>query len=161
METIRTGNELAHILNHLEQGDPMIIATEVLFACVIALALSIIFGFMLHREIPRSGFFLFFLTVLLFTIAGGLWGRRFGPVSLGVFWLPMVMAGLIGAVFLFYRAPKSLPHNRKETLELLDQVERNRKMRRATYLTMDLTFWIILVLLVMVILAYFIKEGIV
>lgn len=135
----------------------MVVATEVIFSLVIALTLSIIFGFILHREAPRTGFFLFYLLLFLFTLTGGLWGRQFGPVIQGAFWLPMVIVGFIGGVFLYYRAPRPPPHNRRETIEMLDRVEEQKKVEKLAFLTMDVLFWIILVLLLTAIIAYYIK----
>ena len=137
----------------------MIVATHVIFALVIALTLSIIFGIILHREEPRSGFFLFFLMIFLFTLAGGLWVKPFGPAILGVFWLPMITIGLFGALFLYYRAPRTPPHNREETIEMLERIKKSRQLEKITFLTIDLLFWIMLVLLGAAILLYFLKGG--
>lgn len=136
----------------------MIIATEVIFSLVIALTLSIILGLILHREVPRSGFFLFFLIIFLFTITGGLWGKSFGPASMGVFWLPMLLMGLIGGIYLYLRAPRPPPHNRRETIEMLDREQKRREVEKVAFFTMDVMSWIILAFLVMAIITYFIKE---
>ena len=137
----------------------MVIATEVIFSLVIALTLSIMFGFVLHREVPRKGFLFFFLIMFLFTLAGGLWGKPFGPVMLGVFWMPMLIVGLIGGIILYYRAPRPPPHNRRETIELLERTEERKKMEKMAYLAMDLLLSVIIALLIIAIIVYYIREG--
>lgn len=137
----------------------MVVETHFIFALVIALSLSCIFAFFLHRQMPRTGFFLFFLIIFLFTLVGGLWIKPFGPVGFGVFWLPMLLAGLLGAIFLYYRAPRPPPRNRTETIDLLEKERQRQEMERMTFLTIDLLFWIIFVLLTGAIVLYFIKEG--
>ncbi len=137
----------------------MVIATEVIFSLVIALMLSIIFGLVLHREVPRRGFLYFFLIMFLFTLAGGLWGKPFGPVMLGAFWVPMLLVGIIGGIILYYRAPRPPPHNREETIEMLDRIEARKQMEKMAFLTMDLLFWAIVILLLIAILAYYIRKG--
>lgn len=77
----------------------MIVATQVVFSLVIALTLSITFGLILHKEVPRSGFLIFFLMIFLFTLVGGLWFQPFGPAHWGGVWVPMVV-GLAGAPLL-------------------------------------------------------------
>ena len=136
----------------------MIMTTQLIFSLVIALTLSIIFGLILSRKESRSGFPLFFLLIFLFTLVGGLWVHPFGPVNLGVYWLPMVIVGLVGAVFLFYRAPRRPPHNRKETIEMLERMEKRKELEKITYLTMDLLFWVLLILLFSAIFFYFLKQ---
>ena len=136
----------------------MVVATQVIFSLVIALTLSFIFGIFLRKEVPRSGFFVFFLMIFLFSLVGGLWFQPLGPSSWGVFWVPMVIIGLAGSVFMYYRAPRPPPRNRKETIEMLEEIEKRKEMEKLTYLTMDMLFWVILILLLASILFYFIRQ---
>jgi len=136
----------------------MIVATQVVFSLVIALTLSIIFGLILHKEVPRSGFFIFFLMIFLFTLVGGLWFQPFGPAYWGVFWVPMVIVGLAGAVFFYYRAPRSPQHSRDETIEMLERIQQRKELEKITFLTMDTLFWCVLILLLSAIFFYFLKK---
>jgi hypothetical protein len=137
----------------------MVVATQVIFSLVIALTLSIIFGVFLQKEVPRTGFLFFFLIIFLFTLVGGLWFQPFGPAYWGIFWVPMVIVGLAGAVFLYYRAPRPpRPQSRRETIEMLREMEQRKKMEKMTYLSMDMLFWFVLILLISAIALYFLKE---
>lgn len=134
----------------------MVVATEIIFALIVALLLSVIIGIALRREGPRTGFFLLFMTIFLITLAGGLWLSPAGPYTRGVYWLPFIIVGGLGSYILYLRAPRKPPHNREETLETLDRVAEAKQLEKLTYMTFDLFFWIILILLlVIIIVRYF------
>ena len=117
----------------------MIIATEVIFALIIALSISII---ALRREGPRTGFFMLFVTIFLITLAGGLWLVPAGPYTRGLFWLPFIVVGALGSYILYLKAPRKPPQCREETLETLDRIAKSKQLEKLTYLTFDLFFWI-------------------
>ena len=133
----------------------MIIATEVIFALIIALSISIIMGIALRREGPRTGFFMLFVTIFLITLAGGLWLVPAGPYTRGLFWLPFIVVGALGSYILYLKAPRKPPQCREETLETLDRIAKSKQLEKLTYLTFDLFFWIFFALLLAVILIKF------
>jgi hypothetical protein len=130
----------------------MIVATEVIFALIIALSISIIVSMALRREGPRTGFFLMFVTIFLITLAGGLWLAPAGPYTRGLFWLPFLVVGGLGSYILYLKAPRRPPHSREETIETLDRIAESKQLEKLTYLTFDLLFWIIIIFLLGVIL---------
>ena len=78
---------------------------DFLVAFVFALVLTWIFGAAVGTTGPWSGFWVFFLTVLLFSWAIGLWVRPLGPALWGVYWLPYVVFGLFLALLIAAAAP--------------------------------------------------------
>jgi hypothetical protein len=100
----------------------MIKATEIIFALIISLSISIIISMILRREGPRTGFFLLFVTVFLITLAGGLWLSPAGPYTRGLYWLPFIVVGGLGSYILYLRAPRKPPHNREETIKTLKAI---------------------------------------
>jgi hypothetical protein len=86
-----------------------------------------------------------FTVIFLATWAGGLWTRPIGPAFRGVYWLPFVLVGLLCALFLFttkHRKPP--PHNRPETIELLERIEEERELEKITYFSVTVLFWVLL-----------------
>jgi len=138
----------------------MIIATEVVFALIIAITISIVISVALRRGGPRSGFFLLFVTIFLITLAGGLWLSPRGPFGRGIFWLPYIVVGGLGSYILYLRAPRKPPHDRKETLETLDRIAESKQLEKLAYLSFDLFFWIILIFLLAVILIHYASRDI-
>lgn len=134
----------------------VIVPTEIIFALIIAFAVSIIIGIVLRREGPRTGFFLLFVTIFLITLAGGLWLSPAGPYTRGVYWLPFVVVGGLGSYILYLKAPRKPPQGRKETLETLDRIAESKQLEKLTYMSFDLFFWIMLVFLLAVILFHYI-----
>jgi len=136
----------------------VVVATEIIFALIVALSISIVTGIALRREGPRTGFFLLFMTIFLITLAGGLWLSPVGPYTRGVYWLPFVVVGGLGSYILYLKAPRKPPHNRKETLETLDRIAESKQLEKLTYLTLDLFFWILLFSLLAVIVFHYFKK---
>jgi len=136
----------------------VIVATEIIFALIIALTISIIITMALRREGPRTGFFLLFVTIFLITLAGGLWLSPAGPYTRGVYWLPFIVVGALGSYILYLKAPRKPPHSREETLETLDRLEEAKQLEKLTYLTFDLFFWVILIFLLAVILLHYFRK---
>jgi hypothetical protein len=95
----------------------------------------------------RTGFSLVLLILFLATWAGGVWAKPFGPSLWGVSWLPFILAGLMIVLILVVSAPKQPPKDRYETIEMLDRIEREKKLDHFTYLSLSLFFWILLLVL--------------
>ena len=124
---------------------------EFFVALFIAILVSVVFSFALRRRIPRRGFFWFFLILLLATWAGGMWIGPLGPTFRGIYWLPFVLVAILVGFFLFAVAPRRAPTSRIETLEMLEEIGRERRLEKLTYISFGLFFWIALLTLITVI----------
>jgi hypothetical protein len=124
---------------------------EFFVALIVALLVSVLFGYALRRRIPRKGFFWFFLILLLATWAGGMWIGPFGPSFRGIFWLPFVLVAVVVGAFLAAIAPRRAPTGRIETLEMLEEIEQKRKLEKLTYISFGVFFWVALFALITVI----------
>lgn len=125
--------------------------TEFFVAVIVALLVSVFFGYALRRRIPRKGFFWFFLILLLATWAGGMWIGPFGPSFRGIFWLPFVLVAVLVGFLLAAIAPQRPPSSRIETLEMLEEIEQKRKLEKLTYISFGVFFWVALFALITVI----------
>ena len=125
---------------------------EFFVALIVALLVSVLFGYALRRRIPRKGFFWLFLILLLATWAGGMWIGPFGPSFRGIFWLPFVLVAVVVGAFLAAVAPRRAPTGRIETLEMLEEIEQKRKLQKLTYISFGVFFWVALFALITAIL---------
>lgn len=131
------------------------IALELLFSFIIALVLSSLLMLIWGREGKRTGFFWLFLTILLFSWAGGVWVRPFGPPLWGIYWFPFLSSGLIVALIFAIFAPQRPPKNRNETLKMLERIRHEKELKKATYFTLSSFFWgLLFVLIVAIIIRY-------
>lgn len=137
----------------------MVVATQFVFSLVIALSVSLILSLFMRRGGPRSGFFFFFLMLFLITLAGGLWIRPFGPNFHGVFWVPIMVIGLIAGLFLYQSAPRRSPRNRKEMIQTMKVEKERRQLEQLTYISLDIFFWVVAVLLIISIIYRYFVTG--
>ncbi len=124
---------------------------EFLIAFIFALLLSALFIKVLRKSGPRTGYFWFFLVILLATWAGGIWLSPFGPSIRGVYWLPFLLVGLAMSVVITALAPRRKPRNRDETLAMLDQIEEEKEFEKVAILSMNLFFRSVVALLIVAI----------
>jgi hypothetical protein len=129
---------------------------EVFVALLVALLVSVLFGLAMRRKMARKGFFWFFLIVFLATWAGGIWIGPLGPSFRGIYWLPYVLVAIVVGFFLAAVAPRRAPRGRIETLEMLEEIEQERKIEKLTYISFGLFFWIALFALITVIIVRYI-----
>jgi hypothetical protein len=96
----------------------------------------------------RTGLIWLFLTIFLITWAGGIWLKPFGPTFWGIQWLTFLLSGLVVVLFLIIAVPRKAPRGRHETIDMLERIEEEKALEKATFLTLSLFFWILLALLV-------------
>jgi hypothetical protein len=140
------------------------------FSLVIALLLSLLFAAIIRRRGPRSGFFWFFVLILMATWAGGIWARPLGPSLWGVNWLSFLIVGLIVALLVTLNALRDSPGkqyprverdaqlSRNQTQDLLEEVNRKKDSRQLTYVTLSIFFWLLLLMLIATILSRYLIE---
>ena len=133
----------------------MVIAAEFVTALVIAGTLSYLFARKIRRRGGRTGFFWFFLIIFMITWAGGAWLMPFGPQMMGIHWLPFILVGLAGAIGVSLLAERRYPRNRHETIDMLDAIEEGRELEKMTFLSLNILFWAVLVVLLAAILLHY------
>jgi hypothetical protein len=114
-----------------------------IFSLIIGGAVTLLYFLATRKAGRRRGLFWVFLLIFLATWAGGVWLQPFGPVLWGVHWLAFVLIGVIIALFLAVTGPGPGPRGRKETIEMLERIDKERKLERATYVALGLLFWIL------------------
>ncbi|MCF8061723.1 MAG: hypothetical protein K9M82_04325 [Deltaproteobacteria bacterium] len=128
---------------------------DFLAALSVALIVGGLFVLLTRRSGPVNGLLWLFLLILLATWAGGIWLRPFGPVVLGVHWFVFIVSGVVVVLLLsvsrVYRH-YSGPRGRHDTLDMLEEMEKDRARKRAAYLSLGVLFWFLLAVLVTVIL---------
>ncbi|MBD3427086.1 MAG: hypothetical protein GF409_07660 [Candidatus Omnitrophica bacterium] len=117
---------------------------DVLFALLIAIAVTAVFVVLLRKRGPWPSVWMFFAVIFLVSWAGSLWIVATGPVFYGIPWLTILIIGLITAVLLASVAPPQPPRTKAEVAEKAKQVE-------ATEEVFNFFFWILVILLVFVI----------
>ncbi len=78
---------------------------DFLLAFLIALVLTWFFTVAVGTTGPWSGFWVFFLLVLLFSWTMGLWVRPMGPALWGVYWMPYLVFGVLLALVIAAATP--------------------------------------------------------
>lgn len=117
---------------------------ELLIAVSISLILSALFVLATRRRGRRTGLLWLFLIIFLATWAGGVWLKPFGPTVWGIHLLAFLFAGLFVLSILAIAAPQRAPRRRRDTLDMLEGVARERELDQLTYFTLGAFFWILL-----------------
>ncbi len=131
------------------------VVPEFFVSLVMAVCLTCLYILLTRGDGRRTGLIWLFLILFLATWAGGIWIRPFGPTLWGVHWLTFVLAGLFIFLFFIITAPRKAPRGRRDTLDMLERIEREKEMEKAAYITLGIFFWILLfVLLIAIILHY-------
>jgi hypothetical protein len=126
---------------------------QVFIALVFALALAVICRMLFPLRVSRLGVHWFFVLLLLAAWAGGLWISPFGPTFRGVSWAPILMAGLVAGILLVLFSRPCAPTGRQETLQMLENVQREKELRTVEYLSARLFLWLVLLVLIIAIFA--------
>jgi len=133
------------------------VVPDLIFSFFLALVISAIFAGVMLRKGPRKGFLPFFLAIFLAVFAAGVWGKPSGAPLTGANWLPFLVAGVLMALLLSALAPRYPKLDRKtqldreETMELLDEIEREKETADLAYLSFSLFFWVCIALLIIAI----------
>jgi hypothetical protein len=131
---------------------------EFLVSLVVALVLCVIFALVSRSRARRTGFLWFFLFVLIATWAGGAWIRPFGPVLSDVRWLQFLVVGLLVVLMFALFAPLKPPRGRHDTLDQLEEIARQKELKKVTYITLSIVFWVILAILIVAIAVRYIVQ---
>lgn len=127
------------------------ILKEFLISLSIALLICVVYALITRSDVRRTGFGWFLLFVLLATWAGGIWLRPFGPVWGDIRWLQFLIAGLVVLLLFALFAPFKKPRGRRDTIDQLQEIARQKEVQKMTYVTLGIVFWVILAILIVAI----------
>ncbi|HAM38617.1 MAG TPA: hypothetical protein DCP53_04375 [Elusimicrobia bacterium] len=124
----------------------MTVIYQIIFALIIGIIVTIMFNTGCKRT--WLSIFVFFGFVFLAAWAASLWIIPTGPLFLGIYWLPLLIVGLIFGLLLALLIPLAPPQcERKQITENEDEVKIEK--------TQGIFFWIaIAVLIVIIVLGY-------
>ena len=120
---------------------------ELILALVMAGFWSLIFRLIMKRRGYQKGLIWLFLLLFLGTWAGGVWLSPFGPSFYGVYWIPFIVIGVLLALIFASTLPLRVPKSRHETIEMLENIEVKKELQTYTYISLNVAFWIIIMLL--------------
>ncbi len=123
---------------------------DVLFALLVALAVSTVFWALVGWPGVGSEAIGLFLLALLVVWAAGVWITPFGPTIGDDYWLPYIIPGLLFLLLLAALVPPRQPRNRQEMVE---QAAPEDTAAVATALTLGVIFWVLIVFLIIAIIA--------
>jgi hypothetical protein len=118
---------------------------------IFALLSSSLTIYLLKRQGYQVAFFWLFFFMLLATWAGGVWIRPVGPSVGGLFIVPFIMAGVLAVGFLIAFSKPPGPHGRRETLDMLERIQRQREIKKITRISLNTFFYFLLALFVVAI----------
>jgi hypothetical protein len=123
------------------------IVLEFTLAAVVASGVTALTVLLTRRAGRRTGLLWLFLLLFLAAWAGGVWIRPLGPDVWGIHWLGFLLAGLLVALALVATGSPKAPRGRHETLDLLEEVEREKALEESAYITLSLFYWVLLLFL--------------
>lgn len=123
---------------------------DVLFALLVALAVSAVFWAVAGWPGVGSEAIGLFLLALLVVWAAGVWITPFGPTIGDDYWLPFIIPGMLFLLLLAALVPPRQPRNRQEAVE---EVTAEDTVAVAAALTLGAIFWVLIVFLIIAIIA--------
>lgn len=129
-----------------------------IFSLIIAGLVTFLYFLATRKTGRRSGILWLFLIIFLTTWAGGIWIKPFGPTLWGVHWLTFVLIGIIIALLLVVTSPSPGPRGRKETINMLERIEKEKKLEKVTYVALGTLFWVLFGVLIVAILVRYILR---
>ncbi len=123
----------------------------VLFAFLLTVLFTIIFTLGFLRRGAWFSALAFFLIVFLSAWAASLWLSPAGPVSLGIYWVPIVFVALIVAAVLAGR------HSQRERQR--DGPVAEARQEKAHELAFNAVFWIVVIGLIAIIVLGYVLAG--
>lgn len=127
---------------------PKTLIVDFLLALLIAAVLSYLFSLRRPRKQRSTSVFGVFMLLFVATWAGGIWMIPVGPDVLGVHWLPFLLVGLVAAVMMSSSHERPYPRGRRETLDMLETVERGKTFQKWFSAPLKALFWAVLFLLI-------------
>lgn len=126
---------------------------DLVVAVMVALLIGCVFA-ALGRPGPWPGLVWFFLLLVTFTWAGGVWLGPYGPPLWGIYWAPFVTFALLGALLVAATSPP----RRRPTPEP-DLSPEGHAAGAAAAIAIDAFFWLVLIALLVAILLHYVLPG--
>lgn len=134
------------------------VVPDFFFSLFVAMVISLVVARVLHRKAgARRGFLWLFFVIFLTVYAGGIWAKPYGTELSMTNWLPFVLSGILAALLLIVFAPRypKLERNeqldRRKTIEMLEKIEQAEEKAELAYISLNIFFWGIVLLLVFLI----------
>ena len=124
---------------------------EFLIAVCVSLVLSALFILATRRRDKGGDLLWLFIIIFLATWAGGIWLKPIGPTIWGIHWLAFLLAGIFVLLLLAIFIQRRPPSGRRETLDMLERIAKEREVESVTYVTLSAFFWILLAALIIAI----------
>jgi hypothetical protein len=116
-----------------------------LYLFVVALIITLFFGYALSVRGPWGSFWTFFVVILLAVMAADLWMAPIGPYYRDVYWFPPLGVGLLIALLLAATTPSPQTRSKLE-LQNKEPVEEN-----AVALALGGFFWLLFAFMITVV----------
>ncbi|MBA3900928.1 MAG: hypothetical protein H0X62_12100 [Bacteroidetes bacterium] len=128
---------------------------DIIIILIIALFITTIFFVVVRKKGSRGMFWLFFIVIFLAAWSARLWIVPFGPLILGIAWIPIFVVGLLFALVLYALARPSR-NLKKDTIDKQVGAETDEDKKSVAY---GAFFWVLIIILAMaVIIGYAIEH---
>lgn len=141
----------------------LMVIPDFFFLLLVAMVISLVVARILHRKAGgRRGFLWLFFVIFLTVYAGGVWAKPYGTALSWTNWAPFVLSGVLAGLLLIVFAPHypQLKRNeqldRRETIEMLEKIEQEDEKAELAYISLNIFFWGIVLLLVFLIIGRYV-----
>lgn len=129
----------------------------------IAFSISIILTIstvLIYEKSNRRGLYWFVFPTVFFGIwAGGLWIEPTGKEAEAMYWILFVIAGLLSAFSLAHLSTERPPQGRRETIDMLERINKKKNIEKATFVVLNLFFFLIVVILLLTVGVRYVFRG--
>jgi hypothetical protein len=128
---------------------------DLIIILIIALFITTIIYVVFKDKSPKGMFWLFLIVIFLAVWSARLWIVPFGPLILGIAWIPIMVVGILFALVLLAVAKPSR-NLRKKTIDKQVGAQTDEDKKSVAY---GALFWILIIILAMaVIIGYAIEH---
>ena len=121
--------------------------TDICIALFIAMTLNAS-TILIYEKSKRIAQYWFVFPITFFGIwAAGLWINPAGDRAETIYWAVFMIAGVLAAFSLAFLSIERAPQGRNETIDMLNRINRKKKIERATYLFLYVFFFLIVMIM--------------
>ncbi|MBD3182452.1 hypothetical protein GF312_09185 [Candidatus Poribacteria bacterium] len=100
---------------------------HILTAIIVGVLVTVIFAVIFHRKGPWQNVGIFFLIIFLGVWAASLWIVPVGPNIMGIYWVPVLLTGLILGLLMIAATPQTRVSEVQEEVIVKGQYEEERE----------------------------------